>query len=386
MSPSRPQRIEALDGLRGVIALEIVLRHLAAIYQVTYHPAIAALMMPLRHGPVGYPLFFVLTGFGLAGVLLGREERGETTRLAAFLAERWWRLAPIYYLALALCVLVPFAPGDEGRHRVQTDPIGPATIADHLLFVHGLRPGSIYAISPPFWSMSLTAQFCVALPLLHRALSRFGPGRATAALLTLWLAGRAAFEWHLGLDSLVGSGFVLYRLPSFLLGMWLAHRLRRRRAAATTTPCLSPARQAGLAGACVLAAVGLQEWSWGWPIPLLYAIGYTLAVSAVIESSARSGRLASFLSRPALLWLGAASYAIYISHDLVLSRWIGLYRAWVAGPGMLADLIMLTTGVALALAVGRLFFTQVERPLAAWSRRRGRAVAGREVRRPALAG
>src|SRR5262245_20025936 len=106
-------RVLALDGLRGLTAFLIVVRHLAVLYEVTLDRTTVALLLPLRHAPVGHPLFFVLTGFGLSRSLRGS---GQAPRFGAFLITRLGRLAPPYYVALLLYLTVPTWAGPEGRH------------------------------------------------------------------------------------------------------------------------------------------------------------------------------------------------------------------------------------------------------------------------------
>ena len=48
-------RIEALTGLRGLMALYVTLEHLAGMYQVQFHPALAALLAPFRLGVPAMP-------------------------------------------------------------------------------------------------------------------------------------------------------------------------------------------------------------------------------------------------------------------------------------------------------------------------------------------
>lgn len=361
MNPGRTRRIAALDGLRGLAALEVVLRHQAATYHVDVHPVVDLFQGLFRHGPVGHPLFFLLTGFGLTQAIRGHRDRPEP-RLGPFLFGRWRRLAPPYYVALGLCLIVPFGPGRDGRPNIATGPPGLATVLEHLAFLHGLRPDSVFAISPPLWSMSLTVQFCVIFPLLYVAMARGNPRNLAILVLAAWLAARWWLEAALGFDALTCSVFILYRLPPFVLGMAVA--FESPSGAAGPPP---RARPWGLLGALGLgAAVIGQEFTWGWPVDLIYAGAYAAILRAILDSSRRGGVLAHCASRPGLTWLGAASYAIYVTHDLVLSRWIGLFRAVFPDPWLPTDLAMIMLGPILAIAFGRVFFLKVERPLQTW--------------------
>ena len=98
-TPSRPwHHLPALDGLRGVAALMVVVFH---FYQNLPRPAslpARLLTQATSLGSAGVDLFFVLSGFLITGILLAA--RGTPHAWRNFYARRSLRIFPLYYLVL----------------------------------------------------------------------------------------------------------------------------------------------------------------------------------------------------------------------------------------------------------------------------------------------
>src|SRR5260370_41846538 len=93
-------RIPELDGIRG-IAIGMVL--IAHFFLVVSRPgsALAYALVPLRLDWTGVDLFFVLSGFLIAGILL--DARGSSNYFRVFYTRRFFRIVPIY-AAFLLCL------------------------------------------------------------------------------------------------------------------------------------------------------------------------------------------------------------------------------------------------------------------------------------------
>src|ERR1700712_3615044 len=103
------QRAPALDALRGVAAVAIVVLH-AWLYTTTAAEKGDSLGDAVVHQlRLGVPLFFCLPGSLLsgAGVAAVRQDR-PLPRLASYAAKRAWRILPAYALVLvgSLALLV----------------------------------------------------------------------------------------------------------------------------------------------------------------------------------------------------------------------------------------------------------------------------------------
>ncbi len=91
------RRVPALDGLRGVAVLLVVLSH--------------AQLTPQVGGPVGVTVFFVLSGYLITGLLLDEIEETGTVGLRRFWCRRLLRLAPALLVMVALVELYVVAVG-----------------------------------------------------------------------------------------------------------------------------------------------------------------------------------------------------------------------------------------------------------------------------------
>src|ERR1700678_3726990 len=97
------QRIPALDGIRGLGILMILLFHgfgLEGFYILN-----GKLLTALRFGWAGVDLFFVLSGFLIGGILLDVE--GSQNYYSVFYIRRFYRILPLY-AALCLFTLLVF--------------------------------------------------------------------------------------------------------------------------------------------------------------------------------------------------------------------------------------------------------------------------------------
>src|SRR6201997_2195336 len=138
--PDWSVRIPALDGLRGIAILVVLLRH--AIFGVTSVQGIEAhsrfATFVIACGQLswsGVDLFFVLSGFLIGGILL--DARSSPRYFQTFYIRRAYRIFPLYGLVTGFFL-------------------------SHHLPVHVL-PGPFASVSPltiPWWSyVTLTQNF-----------------------------------------------------------------------------------------------------------------------------------------------------------------------------------------------------------------------------------
>jgi peptidoglycan/LPS O-acetylase OafA/YrhL len=324
------RRLRSLDGLRGMLAVYILLGH-----TMPFVPPSAWLDWLARcasHGRAAVDVFFILSGMVIFRSL--RRWRGEPpsrTIAIAFLRARTARLFPVYLVALmAACAalslgnpyaLLPAMSRPEARDIVAAGwpPQAMTHIAAHLVMAQGILPPALlpdaeFSVLGPAWSLSTEWQFYLCLAAIL-VLWRPRPGPLVAGLLALGVACRALEllppAWQFG------RAFLPQEAAYFALGI-ASDVLARREAksarlfAVTLTGCLVFAVSEG-----GLAKLGA---------PLLWAVCLTS-----LWSGSRVGRLLDkLLCTPPLLWLGAVSYPLYLIHAPV-------QRALLLAAGSLAD-------------------------------------------------
>ena len=104
--PSGPDRIAALDGLRGVAILLVLLHNDGGVSGGLTNLALK-LYASLATAPGWWAvqLFFALSGFLITRILLRPQTGSLPHDLGTFYARRMLRIFPLYYAVLAFCML-----------------------------------------------------------------------------------------------------------------------------------------------------------------------------------------------------------------------------------------------------------------------------------------
>jgi len=101
--------ITALDGLRGLAILWVVLHHAGAVARDRDSFGGTVLSNFSGMGWVGVDLFFVLSGFLISSILI--RSYGRKGWLKNFIARRALRVLPLYFVVIFVCFnLIPWLP------------------------------------------------------------------------------------------------------------------------------------------------------------------------------------------------------------------------------------------------------------------------------------
>ena len=294
-------------GSGGLVKLRSiqVLRAVAAIAVVLFHFTKGGFAI----GPAGVDLFFVISGFIMATVSPGRTAR-------QFLADRAWRIYPLYFVCLAM--FVPLVALD----RSQCQDIASLT----LWPVWGEYCNS-YLI--PAWTLSLELFFygLVALTITRSNL-------LFAIMLSLVATG---VVFSSPLTQFVGHPMML----EFLMGFAIA-RLPLNSRAGWSMLVLS------LVPAVAFYPVDFYSWQ------RVIVCGVPAAALAYVTLCHEGLFARKAFALPVLL--GDASYSIYLVHFSVLAL------------NFSNPLI----GIYVAVFGGYFVYLVVEKPLLGWRRKRQR--------------
>ena len=155
------------------------------------------------------PIFFILSGFVIAMMEDSRQEPYRT-----FIIRRFFRLAPVYYLILAMGIV----------DAIRTHEYAPTTfwahVASHVTMLHGLFPDEVLFQSPHAldyvsWSISVEWQFYLVAPFVLRAI-RHSPTRALAVLAGFGVVTYVANHGKLTFE---GGATVFHRAGLFAIGI-----------------------------------------------------------------------------------------------------------------------------------------------------------------------
>ncbi len=361
-SPDR-ERLAFLDGLRGLAALYVVLFHAMieahASGRSASPPAVAALAV-LRHGHYAVDVFIVLSGYCLMRPVLrdptGRPEGG----VLAYLGRRARRIIPPYYAALGLCwILAATVPAlgrpSGGPWDVALPAGGAGVIASHLLFVQNWRPGWIYKVNPPAWSVATEWQIYFLFPALIALRGRAGMA-ATVAIAF-------GFGWAIAWLGPAVANPAMVRLCPWLVGLFALGM-----AAAADGDGQGPGRRPLGWIAAAVVALGVPLWldAPNRDVMLADPIVGALAALLIARLARRSARgestpLLRLLSSPAARRLGSISYSLYLIHFPLLALAGSLLRSRGVGPGVQLAAMLGLAAPACVAAAG-LFALVFERP------------------------
>lgn len=358
-----------LDGLRGVLAVYVMLGHAAPM--IAWPGGTRRIIEALvSHGFAAVNLFFALSGLVIVQSVVRFEGRA-----LPFLVARARRILPVYLVVLAAAILVlglgdPFAhmpwlmPGDAAHQIWESGTPQPfwAHLTAHLLLLQGVMPRHLlpyaaFSLLGPAWSLSAEAQFYLLIALLARWAGANAPAFAR---LALGFAGLALLGWIYRQTLPEAWQFSRAFLPNatsiyFALGIASAPLLRDSRG--------------GLFALMTLIAMMLGVLS-GNVLRVLTPLAWALCVAIQKRPDLPALRtIAGLLASRAMLWLGAISYPLYLVNEPV-QRLLALIVSSLIGPNpALFSLLWSPLALAGPIAVAAALHGSIERKFMAPSRR-----------------
>lgn len=292
------KHIPALDGVRGVAILLVILFHL-------HIPGLSL-------GWAGVPLFFVLSGFLITGILIAdKQEKAFARYIRDFYWKRTLRIFPLFYLYLVLNISLVIGTGRSLEGYIW-----------YLLYVQnyyigfqmgngGATPGMLGHT----WSLAVEEQFYLLWPVLVYFLSR---RLLIIACVVLILAAPAA-RWAI-LETTSNPFMSIVTLPSWLDTMAYGALLAILR---TSNSNRAVPRMMFIAGSALVGYaiydLGLeafwrtQDWTksaFYLPTGLAFFFGYIIWK---VTDQANKTFTRLFSNRP-LMFTGRISYGLYIWH------------------------------------------------------------------------
>jgi peptidoglycan/LPS O-acetylase OafA/YrhL len=225
-------RVFGLDLARAVAILLVLVGHdVSAVGDWTGH---RAPMWVSLAGPFGVELFFALSGLLIGGLLLESVARGaDWAGVGVFLVRRWMRTLPLYYLWLAV-LLVVATPARLGWHVLHY-----ATLTQNLW--HGMPADDFFAVS---WSLTVEEWFYLLFALLGLGgVIVTGRRWMLPVMAVAFLVVPMALRWRVpdSADLINGLNQVaMLRLGSIAEGVLLACVVRRWRVPAWLALGLAP--------------------------------------------------------------------------------------------------------------------------------------------------
>jgi peptidoglycan/LPS O-acetylase OafA/YrhL len=355
-------RIVALDGLRGVAAIMVLLHHALLMLPVfadyEWYSKVPAhistgkfllLRTPLRLVWAGQEraiMFFVLSGFVLCLPWLS----GKRQSYGRFLLGRFCRIYPPYIAAMALAALASVFIGGHvlPNASVYFNELGWAhhpdagTLPSILLVLTNHH--SDY-INEAVWSLTWEVRVAILFPLLMLPILRWrnmGAAQVYVFLLLLGQAGRHLLRAHPDFGQVFGNGcrytgcFVLgtaIAMNRVKMGEWFARH------------------HSAFGWLCLTLGLGICWAPWPHFRDDIVGIGAALLIVAVIGTVS----LRNWLTKDYWLWLGQRSYSLYLIHVPVV-----MVTVILCG-GKVPPLTCLMV-IPLSIALAQMFHLHVELP------------------------
>jgi peptidoglycan/LPS O-acetylase OafA/YrhL len=321
-------------------------------------------------GALGVTIFFVLSGFLITTLMREEYTARDSISFRAFYLRRFLRLMPPLVIVTAISVALSLTSGLGSPFT----PTGLLSVlcyfSNYFRIVHGpigLPPGLGVT-----WSLAIEEHYYLLYPPLALALLKFGRPQfsaiSLALLCALILAWRCWLQLHGGSEDHLSMGTDT-RVDAILIGCLLAM---------ISNPWLDPVpaanrtRDLSLAGVCLGLLVATFLWrSEFFRMTFRYTL-QCVAIAGLLYLAVTRAQMVPFrwLNTRPLVYLGAVSYTVYLSHYLVLV-WA---QAHVSAFGRLA--VVAVTAIV-TLGIASLMREWIEKPCAALRRRLHHGVVAR---------
>ena len=316
-SPRGIRYIPAIDGLRAVAVIAVLLYHLG----ISWIPG----------GFLGVDLFFVISGYVITRLLLDSIQRSGGLDLRAFYIARIRRLLPpLLFMIITTALFVSLWAPDTIK-RFLTD--APFSIFGAMNWWLVFRQTDYFETigRPPLlqhtWSLGVEAQFYLLWPLILLLVLRFlGKNKIPGtALLIATFSGISLLLLSLRIDSADAAqvSHVYFGTDTHSIGLFLGAALAVKWVPQNLSEEVNKKAQDFIDGIGIFGFLGILATFLfiNESDPTLYKLAFPLAGifgCAIITSVVHpASRFAPILSSRVMVWIGERSYAIYLWHWIV---------------------------------------------------------------------
>ncbi|MEU0503606.1 acyltransferase [Nocardia sp. NPDC005998] len=366
--------VPALEGMRGMAALGVLLTHVAFQTGAANTPVLGRIW---ERFDMAVAVFFALSGF-----LLWRPHAAKARGLGTapsvgyYLRHRAARILPAYWVVVAaVLILVPSAADTAGL-RVWVSNLALTQVFVPLTLTDGLTQ---------MWSLSVEVAFYLVLPLLAFAVVRLRGDAARWRIPAILALAAISLSWNFipvpTPDAIHADNWLPGYLPWFAVGMLLAELIDNRDQLSPRLRLLAnqPVMWTVALIAFLLSATDLggpagltraEPWQYAAKMGFGAIIGFALLAPLVLRPpGARPHR---WLESPVAATIGRWSYGIFLWHLAVLSVVFPVFGI-LPFSGDFKEVLILT--IALTLPIAAASYALIEEPARRFARDRDYAKA-----------
>ncbi|WP_068072768.1 acyltransferase family protein [Novosphingobium lentum] len=341
-----------IQALRFFASFAVLFAHLQREVGENLMPGVRFARFTLIDGGIGVDIFFVISGF-IMYYIAGDDFGGGARASLQFIRRRLMRVAPLYFGATVLVLLVALTSGEV----VASGPLTVVqTVASFLFIPWPNAFGQVVPILKLGWALNLQVYFYVVFAIALAWPRRTGLALLCVILVLMMAAARmvsgvplAVVFWGQGMvaEFLAGIAIAIAYRHGWRAGYWQGWLL-----VLGGLTLAAGLRASGLAGHVDRAVFA------GIPAALIFA------GVAGQPSREAAGRWRGWLDR-AQGRAGDASYALYLSHPFSIRAATLLWpRLGLPDAPWLFIVGVMLVAIAVSLAINR----WIERPLDVWLR------------------
>jgi peptidoglycan/LPS O-acetylase OafA/YrhL len=290
-----PKKYAYIDSLRGIAILLVLIVHNGTCL---HFPKV--LNRIVENGQYGVQLFFLVSAFTL--MLSYNVRKNEQGSVRNFFIRRFFRIAPMYYLALIYYLFQEYIGFQYFQTGEMLNSIPWSAAFSNIFFIHGIRPEWMNSVVPGGWTITIEMTFYAMLPVICKYITNINK---CLILLFSSLAIRIFLNYLLiGTDW--DTNYFLYfyfpnQFPIFLLGI-LAYFIIKEGTSGIKNGIL-------LLFSFIILIYSIE------PSPLPHLICGLSFFILLIVVSRKNYKL---IVNPFMVYIGKISYSIYLVHFAVL--------------------------------------------------------------------
>ena len=366
-------KLRSVQAMRAAAALLVLIAHLLAVDK-NHSGETSLIAETWVNGVSGVDLFFVISGFIMIWVA-GDFPAGlrSSTR---FLLSRIMRIYPLWWLfasIMAVYFWVSYGVPWDAENLLKHDLTGP----EHLFRSYGLLPQPTFPVLGVGWTLVHEMYFYLGFAGLLLVPARFRPH-----ILALWALGVIVGS----VSGLSGPYAVDFRhlifYPTtfeFIMGAFVALIIKNgyrqlgglALGLGLTLYCVSFLWFNFNTGGALLGAVEFKSigtFTLGWGRTLFFGLPSALIIYGLVtlELTRNLGRIIPNF----VVSLGDWSYAIYLSHMIVISAVARLIFPRFAAPGSFDNAVFMVLSIIAVIILSALTYKLVEAPFMRWCKPR----------------